>query len=118
MQNVHNIPLRHFPKVLIFAAHFKIQCIMTTREQIKMQSINFCYMNFMLDAMKSKSVTMDGTFIKELMKDDNETIFAIMQDGSTIPAIDITPEQSTNDIQQWICSHPQLHEKVMLLMER
>lgn len=75
-------------------------------------------MNFMLDAMKSKSVTMDGTFIKELMKDDHETIFAIMQDGSTIPTIDIIPEQSTNDIQQWICPHPQLHEKVMLLMER
>lgn len=75
-------------------------------------------MIFMLDAMKSKSVTMNDTFIKELMKDDHETIFAIMQDGSTIPAIDITPEQSTNDIQQWICTHPQLHEKVMLLMER
>lgn len=75
---------------------------MTTREQIKMQSINFCYMSFMLDATKSKSVTIDGTFIKELMKDDKDTIFAIMQDGSTVPAIDIDPEQSTNDIEQWI----------------
>ena len=90
---------------------------MTTREQIKMQSINFCYTNYLLDAMKSESVTMNGTFIKELVKDDNDTILAIMQDGSTIPAIDIEPEQSTNDIQLWINNNPALHEKVMLLME-
>ena len=82
-----------------------------------MQSINFCYMNYLLDAMQSKSVTMNGTFIKELMKDDNDTIVAIMQDSSTIPAIDIEPEQSTTDIQQWIENNPVLHKKVMLLME-
>ena len=117
MQNVHNIPLRHFRKVVTFAAHFKIQRIMTTREQIKMQSINFCYMNYLLDALQSKLVTMNGTFIKELVKDDNDTILAIVQDGSTIPAIDIEPEQSTNDIQLWINNNPALHEKVMLLME-
>lgn len=90
---------------------------MTTKEQIKMQSINLCYMSYLLDAMQSKSVTMNGNFIKELMKDDNDTISAIMQDGSIIPAIDIEPEQSTNDIQQWIDNNPQLHERVMLLME-
>lgn len=82
-----------------------------------MQSINFCYMNYLLDAMQRKSVTMNGTFIKELVKDDNDTILAIMQDGSTIPVIDIEPEQSTNDIQLWINNNPALHEKVMLLME-
>lgn len=90
---------------------------MTTKEQIKMQSINLCYMSYLLDAMQSKSVTMNATFIKELVKDDNDTILAIMQDGSTIPAIDIEPEQSTNDIQLWINNNPALHEKVMLLME-
>ena len=82
-----------------------------------MQSINFCYTNYLLDVLQSKLVTMNGTFIKELVKDDNDTILAIMQDGSTIPAIDIEPEQSTNDIQLWINNNPALHEKVMLLME-
>ena len=82
-----------------------------------MQSINFCYMNYLLDAMKSESVTMNGTFIKELMKDDSDTILAIMQDGCIIPAIDIEPELSTIDIQQWIDNNPELHERVLLLME-
>lgn len=90
---------------------------MNTRDYIKMQSINFCYMNYLLDAMKSKSVTMNGTFIKELIKDDNDTVLAIMQDGNTFPVIDIEPEQSTKDIQQWISNNPELHEIVMLLME-
>lgn len=72
-------------------------------------------MNYLLDAMQSKSLTMNGTFIKELMMDDKNTIIAIMQDGSTIPAIDIEPDLSNHDVQQWIDNNPKLHEKVMLL---
>ncbi|MFW5477286.1 MAG: hypothetical protein ACOCO9_00215 [Segatella copri] len=37
--------------------------------------------------------------------------------GEVIPAIDVDPEQSTHDIQQWIGNYPSLHEKVLMLME-
>lgn len=117
MQNVHNILLQHFPKVVLFCSTFQNPKNYDNKRTNQMQSIKFCYINFMLDAMKSKSKTMKGSFIKELMKDDKDTIFAIMQDGSTVPAIDIDPEQSTNDIEQWIDNNPQLHDKVMLLMK-
>lgn len=51
------------------------------------------------------------------MMDEEDTIFAVMQDGEVIPAIDIDPNQSTLDIQQWISNYPSLREKVLMLME-
>lgn len=35
---------------------------MNTRDYIKMQSINFCYMSFMLQAVNKKTVSMNGTY--------------------------------------------------------
>lgn len=40
-----------------------------------------------------------------------------MQDGEVIYAIDLDPEVSTQAIKEWISKNPQLHEKVMLLLE-
>lgn len=90
---------------------------MSTREFIKMQSINFCYMNFMLQATNQKTVYMNGTYIQDVMMDEDETILAVMQDGEVIPAIDVDPEQSTHDIQMWINKNQKLHESVLSLME-
>lgn len=91
---------------------------MNTRDYFKMQSINFCYMSFMLQVLGQKSVWMNGQYIQDVMMDSDDTIFAVMQDGEVIPAIDVDPSQSTHDIQQWIDKHPTLHEKVIGLMER
>lgn len=90
---------------------------MSTREFIKMQSINFCYMSFMLQATNQKTVYMNGTYIQDVMMDEDETILAVMQDGEVIPAIDVDPDLSTHDIKQWIDNYPSLHEKVLMLME-
>ena len=90
---------------------------MSTRDYFKMQSINFCYMSFMLQATNQKTVYMNGKYIQDVMMDENDTILAVMQDGEAIPAIDVDPDQSTHDIQQWIGNYPSLHEKVMMLME-
>lgn len=91
---------------------------MNTKEYIKTQSINFCYMSFMLQAVGQKSVWMNGLYIQDVMMDNDDTILAVMQDGEVIPAIDVDPNQSTYDIQQWIRKHPSLHKRVIALMER
>ena len=90
---------------------------MSTRDYFKMQSINFCYMSFMLQATNQKTVYINGTYIQDIMMDEDDTILAVMQDGEVIPAIDIDPNQSTQDIQQWIKNNPSLHERVLSLME-
>lgn len=90
---------------------------MNTRDYFKMQSINFCYMSFMLQAANQKTVYINGTYIYYIMMDEDETILAVMQDGEVTPAIDVAPDQSTHDIQQWIEKHPSLHERVIALME-
>lgn len=90
---------------------------MNTRETIKMQSVNFCYMNYMLQAAGQRSVYMNGKYIQDIMLDDDDTILAVMQDGEVVSAMDVDPEQSTYDIQQWIEQHPAAHECVMALME-
>ena len=90
---------------------------MSTREYIKMQSINFCYMSFMLQAANQKTVYMNGKYIQDVMTDEDETILVVMQDGEVIPAIDVDPVQSTHDIQIWIDMNPTLHERVLMLME-
>ena len=90
---------------------------MNTRDYFKMQSINFCYMSFMLQATNQKTVYMNGTYIQDVMMDEDETILAVMQDGEVIPAIDVDPDQSTHDIQMWIDRNPTLHERVLMLME-
>ena len=91
---------------------------MDTRDYFKMQSINFCYMSFMLQAVGQKSIWINGQYIQDVMMDSDDTILAVMQDGEVIPAIDVDPSQSTQDIQQWINKHPTLHKKVIALMER
>ena len=90
---------------------------MNTRDYFKMQSINFCYMSFMLQATNQKTVYMNGKYIQDVMIDEDATILAVMQDGEVIPAIDVDPDHSTHDIQQWIDNYSSLHEKVMMLME-
>ena len=90
---------------------------MNTRDYFKMQSINFCYMSFMLEATNQKTVYINGTYIQDIMIDEDDIILAVMQNGEVIPAIDIDPTQSTHDIKQWIGNYPSLHEKVMMLME-
>lgn len=90
---------------------------MSTRDFIKMQSINFCYMSFMLQAAGQRSVYINGKYIQDIMMDEDDTILAVMQDGEVISAIDIDPEQSTHDIRQWIERYPSQHERVMALME-
>lgn len=89
---------------------------MNTREFIKMQSINFCYMSFMLQVSNSDSVDMETKDIKELFV-DGDTISALMQDGEVIYAIDLDPEISTEAIRKWIDNNPSLHKKVLALME-
>ena len=88
---------------------------MSTRDYFKMQSINFCYMSFMLEAANQKTVYINGTYIQDIMIDEDD-ILAVMQNGEVIPAIDIDPKQSTHDIQQWIENNPAIHEKVLSLM--
>lgn len=61
---------------------------MSTREFIKMQSINFCYMNFMLQVSNSDSVAIETESIKEIFV-DGDTVSALMQDGEVIYAIDL-----------------------------
>lgn len=90
---------------------------MNTRDYFKMQSINFCYMSFILKAAIQKTVYMNGTYIQDVMTDSDDTILAVMQDGEAIPAIDVDPNQSTHDIQMWIDQNPTLHERVQMLME-
>ena len=82
-----------------------------------MQNINFCYMSFMLQATNQKNVYINGIYIQDIMMDEDDTILAVMQDGEVIPVIDIDPNQSTLDIQQWIGNYPSLHGKVLMLME-
>ncbi len=82
-----------------------------------MQSINFCYMSFMLQAANQKTVYMNGKYIQDVMTDEDETILVVMQDGKVIPAIDVDPVQSTHDIQIWIDMNPTLHERELMLME-
>ena len=82
-----------------------------------MQSINFCYMSFMLQATNQKTVYMNGTYIQDVMMDEDETILAVMQNGEVIPAIDVDPDLYTHDIQMWIDKNPTLHERVLMLME-
>lgn len=89
---------------------------MNTRDSIKMQSINFCYFDFMLQAANKRSVYVNGKYIQDIMLDEDDTILAVMQDGEVISAIDINPEQSTHDIQQWIELHPKEHQRVLALM--
>lgn len=89
---------------------------MNTRDFVKTQSINFCYMSFMLQAMNQRSVYVNGKYIQDIMMDEDDTILAVMQDGEVISAIDIDPEQSTHDIRLWIDSHPHEHQRVLALM--
>ncbi|WP_407400795.1 hypothetical protein [Treponema sp.] len=89
---------------------------MNTREYIKMQSVNFCYMSFMLEASKSESVEMNTTSIKKLVM-DGDTLYAIMQDGTKELAIDLDPDVSTRAIQEWIARNPSLHDRVIALMD-
>lgn len=89
---------------------------MNTRDYFKTQSINFCYMSFMLQATNQKNVYINGTYIQDIMMDEDDTILAVMQDGEVIPAIDVDPNQSTHDIQMWIDMNPTLHERVLTLM--
>lgn len=89
---------------------------MNTRDYFKTQSINFCYMSFMLQATNQKTVYINGTYIQDIMMDEDDTILAVMQDGEVIPAIDVDPNQSTHDIQMWIDKNPTLHERVLTLM--
>ncbi len=81
-----------------------------------MQSINFCYMSFMLQVSNSDFVEIETDSVKEIFV-DGDTISALMQDGEVIYAIDLDPEISTQAIKEWIDKNPQLHEKVMSLME-
>lgn len=89
---------------------------MSTREFIKMQSINFCYMNFMLQVSNSDSVAIETESVKEIFV-DGDTVSALMQDGEVIYAIDLDPEVSTEAIRTWIDNNPSLHEKVIALMD-
>lgn len=89
---------------------------MNTRDYVKMQSINFSYMSFMLQAINQKIAYMNDKYIQDIMMDENDTILAVMQDGEVIPTIDIDPNQSTHDIQQWIEKNPFTHERVLSLM--
>lgn len=89
---------------------------MSTREFIKMQSINFCYISYILKVCKSDSVDMDTTSIKSLFV-ENDSISALMQDGEVIYAIDLDPEISTQAIREWITKNPNLHEKVIAMMD-
>ena len=89
---------------------------MNTRDYFKMQSINFCNMSFMLQATNQKTVYINGTYIQDIMMDEDDTILAVMQDSEMIPAIDINPYQSTHDIRQWIEKNPFNHERVLSLM--
>ena len=70
----------------------------------------------MLQATKQKTVYINGTYIQDIMMDEDDAILAVMQDGEVIPAIDIDPKQSTHDIQQWIEKNPFAHERVLSLM--
>ena len=88
---------------------------MSTREFIKMQSINFCYMNFMLQVSNSNSVAIETESIKEIFV-DGDTVSALMQDGEVIYAIDLDPEISTQALREWIDKNPELHERVIALM--
>lgn len=89
---------------------------MSTREFIKMQSINFCYMCFMLQVSNTDSIEIETESVKEIFM-DGDTICALMQDGEVIYAIDLDPEVSTHAIREWIDKNPSLHEKVLALME-
>lgn len=89
---------------------------MSTREFIKMQSINFCYMNFMLQVSNSDSVAIETESIKEIFV-DGDTVSALMQDGEVIYAIDLDPEISTQAISEWIDKNPSLHQKVIAMMD-
>ncbi len=80
-----------------------------------MQSVNFCYMSYMLQALNSDSVEIDSEKVKELFM-DGDTISALMQDGEVIYAIDLDPEISTQIIKEWIHKDPQLHQTVLSLM--
>ncbi len=77
-----------------------------------MQSVNFCYMSFMLQVSNSDTVEMETKDIKEIFM-DGDTISALMQDGEVIYAIDLDPEVSTPAIREWIEKNPSLHEKVL-----
>lgn len=89
---------------------------MNTREYFKMQSINFCYMSFMLKMSNSDTLKMKTKHITELFMDE-DAICALMSDGEVILAIDLEPDISTQAIQEWIGMNPLLHEKVIALME-
>lgn len=82
-----------------------------------MQSINFCYFDYMLQAANQRSVYINGKYIQDVMMDDDDTILAVMQDGEVVSAMDVAPEQSTHDIRLWIERNPSAHERVMALME-
>lgn len=88
---------------------------MSTRDYIKMQSINFCYMSYMLQVSNSDSVEIDTELVKELFM-DGDTISALMQDGEVIYAIDLDPEISIQAIKEWIDKNPHLHQKVLSMM--
>lgn len=89
---------------------------MNTREFIKMQSVNFCYMNFMLQVSNSDSVAIETESVKEIFV-DGDTVSALMQDGEVIYAIDLDPEISTKAIREWIDKNPSLHQKVIAMMD-
>lgn len=89
---------------------------MKTKDFIKMQSINFYYMNFMLQVSNSDSIEVETESVKEIFM-DGDTICALMQDGEVIYAIDLDPEISTEAIRKWIDNNPSLHKKVLALME-
>lgn len=72
-------------------------------------------MSYILQVCKSDTVDMETTSIKSLFV-DNDSIYALMQDGEIILAIDIDPEVSTQAISEWIEKNPKLHEKVISLM--
>lgn len=88
---------------------------MSTREFIKMQSINFCYMDYMLQACQTNTIDIEDEHIKFIMN-ENDTVIVMMQDGTIENAIDVDPEISTQTIKGWIAKHPELHERVIALM--
>lgn len=89
---------------------------MKTKDFIKMQSINFYYMNFMLQVSNSDSIEIETESIKKIFM-DGDTICALMQNGEVIYTIDLDPEISTEAIRKWIDNNPSLHKKVLALME-
>lgn len=88
---------------------------MNKREYFKMQSLNLCYMDYILKESNSESVEMGTSTIRSLVIED-DCIFTIMQDGIKELGIDLDPDVSTTAIQEWIKKNPSKHEKIIAMM--